>query len=86
MRWLHYAIVAVSGIVAGAASAIALAFAGLLALRLLYADPDAGGWILVFTWPIWVGLLLGAAGLGGIISAMAVHAKLLQGDTSAEPR
>lgn len=80
MRWLHYATVVVAGIVAGAASSVALAFAGLLVLRLIYGDPDAAGWLLVITLPVWPALLLGAAGLVGIISAMAVHKRLLERD------
>jgi hypothetical protein len=86
MRWLHYTIVAAAGIVAGAASAIALAFAGLLTMRLIIGEPDSVGWLLVFTWPIWLGLLLGAGGLVGVISAMVVHKKLLEGDTAPEQR
>jgi ABC-type spermidine/putrescine transport system permease subunit I len=86
MRWLHYLIVAVAGIVTGAASLIALAFAGLLATRLIYGDPDSAGWLLVFTWPVWLSLLLGASGLVGIISAMFVHKKLLEGDATPEQR
>jgi hypothetical protein len=86
MRWLHYAIVAAAGIVAGAASAVALAFAGLLAMRLIIGEPDSVGWLLVFTWPVWLGLLLGAGGLVGVISAMFVHKKLLESETAPEQR
>jgi hypothetical protein len=92
MRWLHYPIVAAAGIVAGVASCIGLAFAASLAIQLIAAlsgDPSMGdsfGWLLVFTWPIWLGLLLGAGGLIGVISAMFVHKKLLDGDTAPEQR
>lgn len=84
MRWLHYAAVAAAGIVAGAASSVALAFAGLLAMHLIFGDPDGVGWLLVFTWPVWLGLLLGGGGLVGIISAMLVHKKLSEGETASE--
>ena len=86
MRWLHYPIVAAAGIVAGTACSVALAFAGLLALRLIIGEDDSVGWLLVFTWPVWLGLLLGAGGLVGIISAMVVHKKLLEGHTASEQR
>jgi hypothetical protein len=76
MRWLRYATVAAAGIVAGVAAAVALAFAGLLAMRLIFGDPDSVGWLIVFTWPVWLGLLLGAGGLAGVISAMLVHERL----------
>jgi hypothetical protein len=86
MRWLRYPIVAAAGIFAGAASSVALAFAGLQVMQLIYGDPDSVGWLLVFTWPVWLGLLLGAGGLVGVISAMFVHKKLLEGDTAPEQR
>ena len=73
MQWLRYAAATAAGIVAGAASSVALAFAGLLAMELIYGDPDSVGRLLVFTWPVWLGLLLGAGGLVGVISAMLVH-------------
>jgi hypothetical protein len=86
MRWLHYGAATAAGIAAGTASAVALAYAGLLAMQLIYGDPDAVGWLLVFTWPLWLPLLLGAGGLVGIISAMLVHKKLSDGGTALGQR
>ena len=82
MRLLRYGAVAAAGIVAAAASCALLAFAGVLGLQLIAAlsrDPTAGdsfGWLLVFTWPIWLTLLLGAGGFVGVIAAAFVHKKL----------
>ncbi len=76
MRWLRYATVGIAGVVAGAISSVAFAFACLQAMQLIY-DSDSAGWLLVFTWPVWLGLVLGAGVFVGIISAMFVHKKLL---------
>jgi hypothetical protein len=86
MRWLHYTAVTAAGIAAGAASFAALASAGLLAMQLIFGDPDSVGWLLVFTWPVWLGLLLGAGGLVGILSSMLVHKKLSERDTAPGQR
>jgi hypothetical protein len=86
MRWLNYTVVTATGIAAGVASSVALAFAGLLAMQLIFGDPDSVGWLLVFTWPVWLGLLLGAGGLVGIVSAMFVHKKLSEGGTAPGQR
>jgi hypothetical protein len=92
MRLLRYGAVAVAGIVAGLASAALLAVVGLLALQVMASlsrDPSAGdsyGWFLVFTWPIWLALLLGAGGFIGVGTAFFVHKKLPGGGASPDER
>jgi hypothetical protein len=92
MQVLRYGAVIGAGIIAAAASCVLLVFAGSLVLQLIMAlsrDPSAGdslGWLLVFTWPFWLALLLGAGGFAGVMTAFLVHKKLPGGDAAPGER